>query len=1059
MPAFRIQMPSSIQHLLLCATHRTGSTLLQQYLTASRVAGQSWEYYSPEMAKELARQEELPDPDKHFLSYHRKTIDRWTTANGVFAAKIMWPHLQEVQTRLASDPEGAAMVRPTPWETLLLLHPNPLVVHVSRRDKVRQAISMVRAKQTGRYTSAEEDDGRIDASTLGQYDYAAIHYYVGKFTAEDEEWVNLFRRHQVKAERIVFEEFIADPQGRTIGLLKALNLPEPTAWHWPGRGLRKQSDATSEEWYARYMEDSKNSEAIGAQQRGRRDKVTAISRTKRILEIFRRQHADGLGRYIALQDFGAVPLYVLTLSGNPRLPERLAALATHRKLEDLPRDTKQHGEFDVLLAGWSHREGPQDELAGKLSTLPFRKLFCLAGPTMLRLIPEKLSWQNRLRGRLALWLAYWRTTRYPIGMWKDSPKDTCHAKLPEGVADADYMLWDKDKPLLSPNMPLRALSNDTTGAYCVRNGKVYIPKAIGSRPGKFWGCDRREFARHLQLAMERLGFPMDWRHPVLASMDGQGMPLTYHTTRTLQLKANYPASSLSVCLEGNNALHLLEPAPHGTSAPTEEGTPMAEGTFSVDTRTLFFRLPESENPDRMNCLVRVGVLESFVAGLRKRNLLPSRFVCRWEDCSMVLEPGISRLGSLIGTLASHSQKTPRPSETGKSVALVVWSLSAGGAERQIINIATSLARRGVRVTILIMSNLQGKNAHYLPEGGLEGVVLREASRLSGSGTEWLSTIREDSVLAELISNLPGFLAEQTLNLYAALHRIRPDSVFSLLDSANICGSLAALMLGVPRITMSFRNSNPSEIGALHQPYYLPLYRALLGTGLMTLTANSRYAAKSYINWVGLNHRVHIIRNLLAPEVFRTAEHDYRPGETLTIIGIFRLTEQKRPFFFLQIAAEIKKLAGGRVRFLHLGSGKLEESFRQQVVDLGLTDCFTMVGNIREVYPVLRQCSLLLHTSLHEGLPNVVLEAQALGVPVVASMAGGTPEALNPGISGVLCPTKSVEAHVQACMKILNDAELRSRMSEAAKQFIASNFDPYVHLETFCKLLVEEITTE
>ena len=76
----------------------------------------------------------------------------------------------------------------------------------------------------------------------------------------------------------------------------------------------------------------------------------------------------------------------------------------------------------------------------------------------------------------------------------------------------------------------------------------------------------------------------------------------------------------------------------------------------------------------------------------------------------------------------------------------------------------------------------------------------------------------------------------------------------------------------------------------------------------------------------------------------------------------------------------------------------------------------------------------------EGLPTVVLEAGALGVPVVGSRTSGIPEAIEDGITGVLTPERDVAALAAALVSILNDKARRARMGEAARLLMEQRFD-------------------
>lgn len=249
--------PVPHRYLLLCATHRTGSNLLEQYLKASSVAGKPKEFYSPDLSRELAVKFQFPDPDQTFLRYHEAIMAKWHTSNGVFAAKIMWRHLDSILARFLADPAASERLPGTSaWETLLKLMPDPMVVHVTRRDKVLQAISMVRAKQTGLYTTVHLDRGRKQRLQPGDYDFHAIKLHVDKLTAEDAAWVELFRRHGTPVQTLVFEDFVNAPQKNTAQLLSHLGLPQPPEWILPAVAARPQSDGISAEWRKRYLEDA-----------------------------------------------------------------------------------------------------------------------------------------------------------------------------------------------------------------------------------------------------------------------------------------------------------------------------------------------------------------------------------------------------------------------------------------------------------------------------------------------------------------------------------------------------------------------------------------------------------------------------------------------------------------------------------------------------------------------------------------------------------------------------------------------------------------------------------
>jgi trehalose 2-sulfotransferase len=285
------EVPATTRHLLLCATHRTGSNLLEQYLKASKVAGRPREYYSPSLTAKFAESMNLPRPDEDFAAYQQAIQRTWTTPNGVFGAKIMWRHLQHVQNKLGH--QGHV------WDALTIAHPNPSVVHVTRKDKVRQAISMVRAKQSGLYSTVHLDYGRQAEVAPGNYDFHAIHFHVEKFTQEDELWVKLFQEKGITPHTIVFEEFIKAPKEQTEGLLSAFGLPIPTEWELPRVQNRKQSDELSKQWQERYLQDLPRIKELKNEKREKRHRARKAlqkhaDRTKR----WSRWESSPLGRVL-----------------------------------------------------------------------------------------------------------------------------------------------------------------------------------------------------------------------------------------------------------------------------------------------------------------------------------------------------------------------------------------------------------------------------------------------------------------------------------------------------------------------------------------------------------------------------------------------------------------------------------------------------------------------------------------------------------------------------------------------------------------------------------------
>ncbi len=155
-------------------------------------------------------------------------------------------------------------------------------------------------------------------------------------------------------------------------------------------------------------------------------------------------------------------------------------------------------------------------------------------------------------------------------------------------------------------------------------------------------------------------------------------------------------------------------------------------------------------------------------------------------------------------------------------------------------------------------------------------------------------------------------------------------------------------------------------------------------------------------------------------------------------GCSALSAEKNPRLFLDVGLRLIE-ADPNTRVLLVGVGPLMPELEEAVAQRGLTEAFTFLGRREDVNALMAVADLLLLTSDREGMPNVVLEAQLMGLPVVATDAGGTRDAMEPGESGFLCPTGDADALVAACRRLLTDPETARRMGQAGARHAWTDF--------------------
>jgi glycosyltransferase involved in cell wall biosynthesis len=135
--------------------------------------------------------------------------------------------------------------------------------------------------------------------------------------------------------------------------------------------------------------------------------------------------------------------------------------------------------------------------------------------------------------------------------------------------------------------------------------------------------------------------------------------------------------------------------------------------------------------------------------------------------------------------------------------------------------------------------------------------------------------------------------------------------------------------------------------------------------------------------------------------------------------------------------------------LHLvGLGPRERELQALAESLGVAHRVHMLGFRRNVYNYIAHCNVLLMPSLHEGLPYTLLEAMALGTPIIASRVGGLAEVLQDGVTALLVPPQDAASLALAIIRLHNDKRLCSRLSEEGQRLQQAKYSLEVMTESY-----------
>lgn len=337
-----------------------------------------------------------------------------------------------------------------------------------------------------------------------------------------------------------------------------------------------------------------------------------------------------------------------------------------------------------------------------------------------------------------------------------------------------------------------------------------------------------------------------------------------------------------------------------------------------------------------------------------------------------------------------------------NICFLAGTLEHGGAERQLFYMLRALCQHGVAVRVLSLDH----------------------------GEFWEGPIQSLGVPVTWVGQHQSRLAR----LFRVLRELRNDPP-ALFQSqhffANAYVGLAARFLGVPAIG-AMRNEETAErrengpIGGwlnLHLP--------------RNIAANSKVAIQQAIARGVPPDHLYFLPNVVDTQRFKPAGGAAVTPVTLLTVG--RLTKQKRFDRFISVLGRLRAESNLKVRGWIVGPAqdrRLREELEAQAGQLGLLpERLTFLGGVSDMGPLYQQADICVLTSDFEGTPNVLLEAMASGLPVVATKVGGVPEIVQHGQSGLLVDRGDAEGLFTAMVELVNNSTLRMEMGRRAREYV------------------------
>ncbi len=361
----------------------------------------------------------------------------------------------------------------------------------------------------------------------------------------------------------------------------------------------------------------------------------------------------------------------------------------------------------------------------------------------------------------------------------------------------------------------------------------------------------------------------------------------------------------------------------------------------------------------------------------------------------------------------------------------------------VVHIITKLELGGAQQnTLFTVSHLDREVYKPVLISGTEGILVEEAKQLPGVNLHFVSDlVREIKPLKDL---------KALVKISGILKQIRADAKSSKVivhthsSKAGILGRWAARLAGIRLIVhsvhgFSFNDYQPS----LMRAFYILLERITARITTVFITVSDADREEGIRKGIFTKDDVTLIRSGIDIKKFCDLPSDrislrghlgIDPDvPVIAMIACFK--PQKAPLDFVRVAKKVSDERSDALFYL-VGDGRLRPQIEQLIEELNIGDKVILLGWRRDIPEIMHSIDLLVLTSLWEGLPRVLPQAMASGVPVVATNVNGAPEAIRNGLNGYLLAPGDIAGMAQKIVYLINNPEEALKMGRKGRELVA-----------------------
>lgn len=356
-----------------------------------------------------------------------------------------------------------------------------------------------------------------------------------------------------------------------------------------------------------------------------------------------------------------------------------------------------------------------------------------------------------------------------------------------------------------------------------------------------------------------------------------------------------------------------------------------------------------------------------------------------------------------------------------NILYVITKLELGGAQKQLLSLISRLDRE--RFTPFLFT-------------GRVGLLVPEALSINGLN------IKLSKFLERPVNPVKDLLA--LIEICRFIKKNRIEIVHTHSSKAGIIGRLAAKLSGVKIIIHTVHGWSFND----YQPFfYRNLYLLLEKiTACLThklIVVSLADKQKGLSNHIAREHKSTLIPYGINYKEFSSIKPNLRQelgiaSDDLVVGMVACLKAQKSPRDFIKLAFKVNQ-AMPKVKFLLVGDGLLHKNILKLINQFNLKNNVFLLGWRKDIPEIMSSLDVFVLTSLWEGLPIVVLEAMALGKPVVVTDTGGVREIIHEGKNGFLVPIGDIDAMSGKIVFLLKDKQLRERIGQNALGSLGGNF--------------------